>query len=291
MSWEEREDQTVYKVVINHEEQYSIWPADRENPLGWNDAGKTGTKEECLSYIKEVWTDMRPLSLRQKIAASESERYDSDIFLEERATRRDETMSTTYVGEIKAFGGNFAPSGWALCNGQLLPIEEHEALFSLVGTSYGGDGYATFALPNLEGRLPIHKGNDLLLGQEGLLGLAGESDVEWSAEPGYLATSFIISLFGVFPSQDNHMQTEPFLAEGRIFAFDFAPGGWASCNGQLLPINQNTALFSLLGTTYGGNGQTNFALPDLRGSIPMHTGSHMLGEKVSISSSIGDPDR
>jgi MbtH protein len=56
-----------YKVVVNHEEQYSIWPADRENALGWNDAGKSGTKAECLAFIKEVWTDMRPLSLRRQM--------------------------------------------------------------------------------------------------------------------------------------------------------------------------------------------------------------------------------
>ena len=62
----ERED-TIYKAVVNHEEQYSIWPADRENPLGWRDAGTTGTKTECLEYIKEVWTDMRPLSLRKRM--------------------------------------------------------------------------------------------------------------------------------------------------------------------------------------------------------------------------------
>lgn len=61
----EEEDKTIYKVVINHEEQYSIWPADRESPLGWNDVGKSGGKSECLAYIKEVWTDMRPLSLRK----------------------------------------------------------------------------------------------------------------------------------------------------------------------------------------------------------------------------------
>ena len=67
MSSDERDDTTIYKVVMNHEEQYSIWPADRENALGWNDAGKTGTKDECLAYIKEVWTDMRPLSLRKKM--------------------------------------------------------------------------------------------------------------------------------------------------------------------------------------------------------------------------------
>ncbi|PSB47360.1 MbtH family protein [Chroococcidiopsis sp. CCNUC1] len=61
------ENQTIYKVVVNHEEQYSIWPADRENALGWRDAGKSGLKSECLEYIKEVWTDMRPLSLRKKM--------------------------------------------------------------------------------------------------------------------------------------------------------------------------------------------------------------------------------
>jgi len=58
-------DDTVYKVVVNHEEQYSIWFADRENPVGWADAGKRGTKAECLAYVEEVWTDMRPLSLRR----------------------------------------------------------------------------------------------------------------------------------------------------------------------------------------------------------------------------------
>jgi microcystin-dependent protein len=73
---------------------------------------------------------------------------------------------------------------------------------------------------------------------------------------------------------------EPFLSEIRIMSFSFAPKGWALCNGQLLPINQNQALFSLLGTTFGGNGQVNFALPDLRGSVPMHVGSgHVLGER------------
>jgi MbtH protein len=67
MSWQEQEDKTIYKVVVNHEEQYSIWPAHRDNAPGWKDAGKQGAKEECLEYIKEVWTDMRPLSLRKKM--------------------------------------------------------------------------------------------------------------------------------------------------------------------------------------------------------------------------------
>jgi len=72
---------------------------------------------------------------------------------------------------------------------------------------------------------------------------------------------------------------EPFLAEIRIMSFGFAPQGWAMCNGQFLPINQNQALFSLLGTTYGGDGRVTFALPDLRGRTPIHFGQHLLGEK------------
>ena len=72
---------------------------------------------------------------------------------------------------------------------------------------------------------------------------------------------------------------EPFLSEIRIFSFNFPPKGWAFCNGQFLPINQNQALFALLGTTYGGNGQTTFALPNLQGRAPMHFGNgHTLGE-------------
>src|ERR1051326_5400960 len=74
---------------------------------------------------------------------------------------------------------------------------------------------------------------------------------------------------------------EPFLSEIRIMSFQFAPKGWALCNGQLLPINQNQALFSLLGTTYGGNGQTTFALPDLQGRTPIHWGNGFtLGESA-----------
>ena len=63
-------DELAYRVVVNHEEQYSVWPADRELPLGWTDAGKNGTKSECLEYINEVWTDMRPLSVRRQMQSS-----------------------------------------------------------------------------------------------------------------------------------------------------------------------------------------------------------------------------
>jgi MbtH protein len=72
MPIDEQEDQTVYRVVVNHEEQYSIWSMHRELPLGWRDAGKSGLKQECLDWIQEVWTDMRPLSLRKAMEAQEA---------------------------------------------------------------------------------------------------------------------------------------------------------------------------------------------------------------------------
>jgi microcystin-dependent protein len=81
------------------------------------------------------------------------------------------------------------------------------------------------------------------------------------------------------------MMSEPFLSEIKIVSFNFPPKGWALCNGQFLPINQNQALFALLGTTYGGNGQTTFALPNLRGRVPIHIGNgHALGEAAGSTS-------
>lgn len=78
--------------------------------------------------------------------------------------------------------------------------------------------------------------------------------------------------------------SEPFLAEIKIVGFNFAPRGWAFCDGQILPINQNQSLYSLLGTTYGGDGRTSFALPDLRGRAPLHPGTNLLGAKAGVES-------
>jgi len=172
-------------------------------------------------------------------------------------------MSNPYVGEIRMFGGNFAPSGWLFCEGQLLPISQYDVLFSLIGTTYGGDGQSTFALPDLRGRVPVHMGtsdfgtgytwgstggaeavaltvdgmashrhafastfaaardtpvagvlaspaNGTLLyaggGTNGTLGSAANAVVGASQPHNnlmpYLCTSFIISLFGIFPSQN-----------------------------------------------------------------------------------------
>lgn len=76
-------------------------------------------------------------------------------------------MAQPYIGEIRMFGGNFAPAGWMFCAGQLLPISENEALFQLIGTTYGGDGESTFGLPDLRGRIPIHQGNGFILAEQG----------------------------------------------------------------------------------------------------------------------------
>jgi microcystin-dependent protein len=76
-------------------------------------------------------------------------------------------MAQPYVGEIRMFAGNFAPAGWMFCEGQLLPISENETLFQLLGTTYGGDGESTFALPDLRGRLPLHQGNGFILAETG----------------------------------------------------------------------------------------------------------------------------
>ncbi len=164
-------------------------------------------------------------------------------------------MSQPYVGEIRMFGGNFAPAGWMFCEGQLLPISEYETLFNLIGTTYGGDGQSTFALPDLRGRLPIHMGSGFVQSQTGgvetvtlttsqipahthtvsattnsntaslpggnflasgpdiydqnkpgtntmaaAIGPAGGSQPHDNFQP-YLCVSFILSLYGVFPSQ------------------------------------------------------------------------------------------
>jgi microcystin-dependent protein len=168
-------------------------------------------------------------------------------------------MAQPYVGEIRIFAGNFAPAGWMFCEGQLLPISEYETLFNLIGTTYGGDGQSTFALPDLRGRLPLHQGNGFTLAQTGgveevtlsvaqmpqhnhtllatlnagtqnqpannllaqsptqnafpygtdvppaqlnaaAIPLVGGSQPHTNFQP-YLCLDFIISLFGIFPSQ------------------------------------------------------------------------------------------
>lgn len=95
---QEREDTTLYKVVVNHEEQYSIWPADWENPMGWRDAGKRGLKADCLAHIKEVWTDMRPLSLRAQMEEA-ARRHETERLSELAMERPDDIGVVDFLTE------------------------------------------------------------------------------------------------------------------------------------------------------------------------------------------------
>jgi len=229
-----------------------------------------------------------------------------------------------FIGELNLFAGNFAPRGFAYPDGQLLQIAQNTALFSLLGTTYGGDGRTTFGLPDLRGRVAIHEGqgpglSNRPLGQKtgveevtlneaqlpshphtapppvDLTGYTGGSQPHTNMQPS-LALNYIIALEGIFPSRNKDVElpegkdAEPFIGEVSLFAGHFAPRGWAFCDGQLLQISQNSALFALLGTTYGGDGRTTFGLPDLRGRVPIHPGtgpglSHWhLGEKKGVES-------
>lgn len=203
------------------------------------------------------------------------------------------------LGAVMQFAGTFAPRGWALADGQLLSVNQNQALFSILGTTYGGDGRTTFALPDLRGRVPVGAGNgpgldNVSLGQK--LGsetttltlnnlpshshnIPGQtrptSTVGGSQSFSTLAPSLglnpVITVEGLFPSRN--LSTDPFIGSIDWFAGNFAPRGTLFAHGQLLPIAEYSTLFSLLGTIYGGDGRTTFALPDLRGRTPVHYGS------------------
>jgi len=122
--------------------------------------------------------------------------------------------------------------------------------------------------PWVAGDMLTYDGNNWVTTTLTQTGFTGFSDPFNNMQP-YTVVNFIIALQGIFPSRSS---SEPFIAEITMFGGNFAPRGWAFCDGQLLPINQNQALFSILGTTYGGDGRTTFALPDLRGRVPVHAG-------------------
>ena len=212
------------------------------------------------------------------------------------------------IGTIMKFAGHFAPRGWALCDGQLLSISGNEALFSILGTTYGGDGRTSFALPDLRGRVPVGVGtgpglsavalgqkfgaenvnlnqsnipsHDHLVSEEPTTGLTGGTTAVDLIQPS-LGLNPVIHIAGTFPSSTGAGS----LGTIDWFAGNFPPRNTMFAHGQILDISSNSALFSLLGTTYGGDGRTTFALPDLRGRTPVHAGSGMgttpvnLGEK------------
>lgn len=251
-------------------------------------------------------------------------------------------MADNGIGSIIMFGGISPIAGYLSCDGRLYAISQYRDLFNVIGTTYGGDGVATFATPDLSSRIPIHVGSGpglspRTLGQKGgseqaslsvaqmaahthamsggeapatdrgatsTSGLAESQGRIYEAGTSPVAMSSVsVSTTGVSTPHNNvqpflalnfliawQANTDftyglnPFLAEIRMFGGNFVPKGWAACEGQVMFIRNATALFSLLGTTYGGDGLNTFALPDLRGLAPMgvnFTGSlsqHFLGD-------------
>ncbi|MBF0860898.1 tail fiber protein [Gluconobacter kanchanaburiensis] len=212
-----------------------------------------------------------------------------------------DSSSPGFVGEVDAFAGStFMISGgqFLVAAGQLLPIAEYPQLYAVIGTTYGGDGQATFALPNLTGRSIIGTSSTLKLGA-----VVGKQTVSLSnanvpvsdggngtsfdnRAPG-LALNYIICVSGAFPNSGS--DSGPVMGEIRAYAGSAAsiPQGWVLANGTLLPIAQNQALFALLGTTYGGNGLTNFALPNLSDTVVAGSGgSQSFGKTYGSNTAI-----
>jgi microcystin-dependent protein len=221
-----------------------------------------------------------------------------------------------FIGQVSMFGGNFATNGYLPADGRLLSIAEYDTLFQLIGTTYGGDGQQTFALPDLRGRTVVGTGNGLTLGQtfgqeqtflseanlpghDHTLPGGGSTDptglgVAFDNTQPSIALNYLISLTGIFPSREGGggLPSEfgsQFFGEVIMSATDQTPNGWARADGQLLSIAQNQALFALLGCTYGGNCQTTFALPDLRGRTILGAGAgfnvgDLLGESTHVLS-------
>jgi microcystin-dependent protein len=201
------------------------------------------------------------------------------------------TLSSGTIGVVTAFAGNFPPGSELACNGQLLSISQYEALYNVIGTTYGGDGITTFALPNLMGRDIVGSGQNPVDGTNYVLGqdvgaatvgiskanlpASGDQPID-NVQPG-LAMNYYIATTGVFPSNptaEGAPSGEAYI--GQIFAFagDLSdPDGCLPCAGQLLQIQQYQALYALLGNTYGGDGVTTFALPDLRGKSILGVGA------------------
>jgi microcystin-dependent protein len=191
--------------------------------------------------------------------------------------------TSAFVGQIANFAGTFVPAGWAPANGQLLSIADNESLFEVIGTTYGGDGLTNFALPDLRGRIAIgadsanpvgsQKGAESVTVTQSELPGAGQQPL--SDDQPSLAITYLIATNGIFPATFNDNSFDPFtqtLGQIAEFAGDFAPSGWALADGQLLSIQANLALFAVIGTAYGGDGKTTFALPDLDGRTTIGAG-------------------
>jgi microcystin-dependent protein len=167
------------------------------------------------------------------------------------------------AGMVVAFGGSFVPDGWLAADGGTLSVSAHPALFAAIGAVFGGNGSTDFALPDLKGVAPMGIGTGPGL-PPAELGRKVSGTV-----PG-LGLNYLIAVAGHYPSLSDREQFpphDPFLGQVVAFAGKKATEGWALCDGALLPIRDNMALYSLIGNSHGGDGEKDFALPDLRGRM------------------------
>ncbi len=216
------------------------------------------------------------------------------------------------IGQVLTYTGPTLPGGQIAANGQQLPIQQQQPLFSVLGNTYGGSFPTTFAVPNLAGRAPAGAGvapglTPLALG--GMVGSQGTTltianlppqllrlsngnmavlggDQPFSLQQPTLGLNYIIATSGVFPTAGGvEPDGTPFLGEISLFAGTVAPAGWQFADGQLLSIVTDEALFALIGSTYGGNGINTFALPNLEGRVAVGTGNGVtLGETFGADS-------
>jgi VCBS repeat-containing protein len=213
------------------------------------------------------------------------------------------------IGEVVPFLGNFAPSGFMFANGQLLSIRGNETLFSVIGTTYGGDGTSTFALPDLTGRTITGAGTDFsrsvaagtVTGQDSTALTVGNlpplqgSGLPVSNDQPSLALTYLVATAGIFPSSGGGGSDLNFPYLGEVIAFAgtgsalnaMLDHGWAVASGEVLGISQNQALFQVIGTAFGGNGTTTFALPDLVGRSVAGLGTNSDGTTVTLGEQFG----
>jgi microcystin-dependent protein len=172
------------------------------------------------------------------------------------------TADSPLVGTVAWFGGAYAPPGWLVANGSTLSIDAFPHLFQVIGTTFGGKAGNTFDLPDLSGRAAVGTGEG-----PGLLPVALGQTVPGTV-PG-LGLTYLICTTGYYPVPDGSggFPPLPFIGQVVAYAGAEAPSGWAVCDGSLLQVERYEPLFSLIGTTYGGQGAQTFALPDLRGRM------------------------
>jgi microcystin-dependent protein len=208
-----------------------------------------------------------------------------------------QTGGAEFLGQIANFAGNFVPDGWAAANGNLLLISQNQALFNVIGTKYGGDGVTTFALPNLQGTVAVGADSahpvGTTFGQQSTVVTAAQlppGGAPVNNDQPSLSLSYLIAVQGIFP---NNGGGGGFTAGGALlgqiveFAGDVAPTGWDFANGQLLDIDQNLALYQVIGTTYGGDGVTTFALPDFDGRTAIGSGINEFGSSLIVGETLG----